>query len=134
MIGEQVIAVTGKSSELGSIPSLYLRIDGRTVASVPELLKYRGALAATMFPETLGSQGTGFSRQHDGGTCLSLHVGPDGYSFRIGVSGAKGSGDPGVEIGATPQGPWYKFPLSRKQALEIFGEPIKEETKPRPIA
>ena len=38
----------------------------------------------------------------------------------------------GLKIGSDPNGPFFKFPLTREQIVELFGEPLEWKRAPKP--
>jgi len=38
----------------------------------------------------------------------------------------------GIKLGSNPNGPFYKFPLTRGQIVELFGEPLEWRRADKP--
>lgn len=132
-------------------PDLYVRLDGATVLFIPDLRREdveihfeRPAPEKPMAEEPVQAakvkpveeanqdpvQSDCFVRSYQQRTVVWLYYREQqALSFRFGDEDGGGS-DPGLEIGSRSDGPFYRFPLSRKQIVELFGKPTKVETVP----
>jgi len=139
------------SSRRDDMPDLYVRLDGATVLFIPDLTREdvekhferptpkkpvteEPAQAAKDRPGEEGKhelvESDYFVRIYQQRTVVGLYYREhQALSFRFGDEDG-GVFDPELEIGSRPDGPFYRFPLSRKQIVELFGKPTKVETIP----
>ena len=59
---------------------------------------------------------------------LNLYGSGDNEQVQLGIGAV--SHDPGVEIGSSRNGPFFRFPLTRSNIIEMFGAPSVEFTRP----
>lgn len=118
------------------LPTLFIRLDGRTVLLLSELTRGEAAehfeklqpMAAGANPDS----GV-FLRKHEGMIVLQLDFEGTDDNERVKLSVGNFTGqsqDPGLEIGSSRDGPFFRFPLSRANIIEMFGPSSEEFTRP----
>ncbi|MEX0701842.1 MAG: hypothetical protein WD069_07075 [Planctomycetales bacterium] len=116
-VHDPVAHESGRDSQLArsEMPDLYLRLDGTTVLFLPELTKEQ-------------------AEEHhlDGGSRPVQFVFYDNEKLYGTIGHLNRKQDPGIEIGSQPGGPFYRFPLTRDQIVELFGPPLDEFARDYP--